>query len=115
MKIEQEQFQALGKELGELFERVNKKIFRLMNGYSPTRLKDVNKGRRIRSALERAIEHYNTRDPRLWDELYVAKQEGLKLKSFILPEGFRPLKLQTKGFDTRIIVKQRPWLPGDMY
>ncbi|WP_026968213.1 hypothetical protein [Algoriphagus terrigena] len=115
MEINSEQFQALGKELEVLLARVERRLYRLMNGYSPTRLKDVNKGRRIKSALERAIGYYNLRDARLWDEIYEINREGIKLKSFSLPIEFSPLKLLTKGLNITIGAKRRQWLPGDIY
>lgn len=86
-----------------------------MNSYSPTRLKDVNKGRRIKSSLERAIHHYNNRDPRLWDELYEANLEGIKFKTFSLPSDFVPLKALIRDSDFTIAIKPRSWPSGNNY
>ena len=115
MNITPEQFQILGNELEHLLMRVDRRLFRVMNSYSANRLKDVNKGRSIKTALERAIHHYNNRDPRLWDELYEVNKEGIKFKSFSLPGNFVPLKTLTKDLDITIATKPRSWLPGDMY
>lgn len=101
---------ALGIELGTLYWRVSRRIFRLGGS---NRQKNMAKGKRIQSALARAIDYYNSRDPRLWDELYEVSYEGLNLKSFTLPEGYLPLRRRMKDVDTTVVEKKAPRLPGD--